>query len=61
MDVSCAAGACVIKQCLPNYKLSEDRSYCSYKGGQLQVENAPLAAEYGLEHVPLKRGPEVEE
>ena len=58
MDVACSAGSCIVKKCLPGYKLSADYSTCVTSGNRFQVEGDALASDYGLEHVPLKRDAE---
>ncbi|KAJ3540954.1 hypothetical protein NM688_g6153 [Phlebia brevispora] len=52
MDVSCAAGSCLVERCLPGYTVSQDRSFC-VRSNDVEL----LASEYGLEHIPLKREP----
>jgi hypothetical protein len=58
MDVACSAGACIAKKCLPGYKHSAEHLTCVPTGSPLQVVGDVLAAEYGLEHLPLKRDPD---
>ena len=52
MDVSCAAGSCMVKRCMPGYFVSIDGTFCVRNA--LVTEEAS-AAEYGLQHVPLRK------
>ncbi|KAI0815378.1 hypothetical protein BC629DRAFT_865281 [Irpex lacteus] len=57
VDVSCAAGSCVVRSCQAGYRLSESKDRCVpenlTKLGFL--EGLVQAAAYGLEHMPLKK------
>jgi len=49
-DVSCISGGCIVHRCMPGFSVTDDRSSCIKAG-----DNHPqiLAAQYGLEHVPM--------
>jgi hypothetical protein len=50
-DVSCIRGGCVVHRCTAGYDLQSDKTSCLYNEDRDPVI---LAAQYGLEHVPLK-------
>ncbi|TFK96491.1 hypothetical protein BDV98DRAFT_608239 [Pterulicium gracile] len=49
-DVSCVNSRCVVHRCRPGHRLAHDRSTCEYDEDRDPVL---LAAQYGLEHIPL--------
>lgn len=57
VDVSCAAGSCVVGSCQAGYRLSESKDRCVpenlTKPGFL--EGLVQAAGHGLKHMPLKK------
>lgn len=56
-DVSCSAGACLVKSCVPGYQVSPDGTFCMLAQGIGKIHghiDAELsAAAYGLEHIPM--------
>lgn len=57
VDVSCAAGSCVVGSCQAGYRLSESKDRCVPENlTKLGIlESLVQAAAYGLEHIPLKK------
>ncbi|KAG6856962.1 hypothetical protein H0H87_011632 [Tephrocybe sp. NHM501043] len=49
-DVSCVRGGCKVHRCMPGYEVTATGASCSYVEDHDPVL---LAAQYGLEHVPL--------
>ncbi|GLB42741.1 hypothetical protein LshimejAT787_1201900 [Lyophyllum shimeji] len=49
-DVSCVKGRCLVHRCMPGYEVNTDGDSCVYVEDKDPVL---LAAQYGLEHVPL--------
>lgn len=49
-DVSCVNGRCAVHRCMPGYVIDVTGSTCIYSE---EKDPIILAAEYGLEHVPL--------
>jgi hypothetical protein len=49
-DVSCQSGSCIVRRCMPGYTLSFDNSTCV---DVESLEKTLMAADFGLEHVPL--------
>jgi len=49
-DVSCIRGECMVHRCMPGYDIHMSGSACVYSE---EKDPVLLAAQYGLEHVPL--------
>ncbi|RDB21986.1 Protein priA [Hypsizygus marmoreus] len=49
-DVSCIRGGCVVHRCRPGYDINSTGSSCVYVE---EKDPVILAAQYGLEHIPL--------
>ena len=55
-DVTCTAGACVVRRCQPGYTVSLDGSYCLQTEALTRIQAGDLRASlFGLEHVPLQK------
>ncbi|KAH9949344.1 hypothetical protein B0H21DRAFT_838674 [Amylocystis lapponica] len=51
-DVSCAAGACRVRSCLPGYEVAPSGTFC-VRTAVFGLDGGVSAAAYGLEHVPM--------
>ncbi|KAF5347735.1 hypothetical protein D9756_010249 [Leucocoprinus leucothites] len=49
-DVSCVKGRCVVHKCMAGYDLASNKEECLYNEDK---DPKVLAAQYGLEHIPL--------